>query len=557
MKKIIFLFLIVYFLQLPAQTSKYFEKILNNDTSCVLNDFVYVGNDVYVLAGSKTTDESSVYISYCDKDANIIQENVIGNSSYAVVSYDLASCEDGFGLGGFTNAPGSRMFYIKTDANLQLQDSAIVGTLDYTNHANAICKAVDKGWLLAGEIQPYTGVSNPPTHPYLVRLDSLGHKLWDTIYYQYGFPYSFAVEIQPSKVNSNEYELLIVSNWSYFMGTIQLLRINDEGEILLAKTISYNQVEQLFALGMENTNDGGLMLYGKSYFYEPFVIDNDTILEHGMEYMGSFLIKLDADWQEEWHQLLKDCRSITAVTETDIGQFMVCSTAYDSYPIIMNYDQVGSRRWMRRYNDITSDCYLRFIEPTSDGAYLCVGGARRTNTAFNILFLKTNCMGLLTTPIAKFEIVSYDTLSHLMTFHNLSSFVYPDSLDGGHYLWNFGDGDTSSAIHPTHIYQQAGEYWVSLKAIVCNDTNQARIKVSTMPIKTPPKIAFDPTNNSFTLHGYNYVADYDILWYDVLGRLVRKIRLQPKQTIINMHDLPNGVYFCKVNNWTGKIIVNN
>ncbi|MBK9460594.1 MAG: PKD domain-containing protein [Sphingobacteriales bacterium] len=95
-----------------------------------------------------------------------------------------------------------------------------------------------------------------------------------------------------------------------------------------------------------------------------------------------------------------------------------------------------------------------------------------------IYLLKTNCMGLLTQPQAAFA-AQMDTAALRITLQNLSQFVYPDSIDGGHYLWDFGDGATSTQINPTHTYAQGGNYTVTLTAVVCSDTSVFVQEVST------------------------------------------------------------------------------
>ena len=42
------------------------------------------------------------------------------------------------------------------------------------------------------------------------------------------------------------------------------------------------------------------------------------------------------------------------------------------------------------------------------------------------------------------------------------------SVDGISYLWNFGDGSTSTAQAPTHTYTTGGTFEVSLVATTAN-----------------------------------------------------------------------------------------
>ena len=87
-------------------------------------------------------------------------------------------------------------------------------------------------------------------------------------------------------------------------------------------------------------------------------------------------------------------------------------------------------------------------------------------------------MGLVTLPEAAFSYVPQGDGS--VAFYNQSQFVYPDSIDGGHYLWHFGDGSTSTERNPSHTYPQGGSYTVTLTAVVCNDTSVYAQEVSTV-----------------------------------------------------------------------------
>jgi gliding motility-associated-like protein len=53
------------------------------------------------------------------------------------------------------------------------------------------------------------------------------------------------------------------------------------------------------------------------------------------------------------------------------------------------------------------------------------------------------------------------------------------------YLWDFGDGNTSTEVNPSHIYDRAGDYLVSLKvgtSLGCNGNLSKSIKVNAMPV---------------------------------------------------------------------------
>jgi Zn-dependent metalloprotease len=60
--------------------------------------------------------------------------------------------------------------------------------------------------------------------------------------------------------------------------------------------------------------------------------------------------------------------------------------------------------------------------------------------------------------------------------HPVRAMFYNASSNASTYLWDFGDGETSSALSPEHIYKNSGLYKVSLTAKGCdNSTNQFQL----------------------------------------------------------------------------------
>lgn len=153
-------------------------------------------------------------------------------------------------------------------------------------------------------------------------------------------------------------------------------------------------------------------------------------------------------------------------------------------------------------------------------------------------------------------------------------FLEPSSAD--YYLWDFGDGNTSSLRHPKHVYTKAGVY--DVKSIIsykggCSDTMIKTIAITSLPIitwkLTNPKardIDFAALNSSFKsylwdfgdsvtstnfhqLHTYKKDGTYDVklIVEDSVGCSLEKdtqitvtnTSLNSKSEINSLHISPN------------------
>lgn len=85
--------------------------------------------------------------------------------------------------------------------------------------------------------------------------------------------------------------------------------------------------------------------------------------------------------------------------------------------------------------------------------------------------------GDYTTPTANFSFTGNNQYAPAtVNFTNLSS-------NATSYLWNFGDGTTSSSTNPTHTYTSGGNYTVTLKATNNAGSNQTS---KTVTVKNTP-----------------------------------------------------------------------
>ena len=108
------------------------------------------------------------------------------------------------------------------------------------------------------------------------------------------------------------------------------------------------------------------------------------------------------------------------------------------------------------------------------------------------------------TPVAKFSIIKVENEN--VEFRN-------NSINATSFLWDFGDGNTSTEKDPTHTYSEIGSYNVVLTAYLddkSNQTNQLALVTRIFP-ETLTELPNPPFGNNleglfFTWNGKGYVA---------------------------------------------------
>ena len=159
---------------------------------------------------------------------------------------------------------------------------------------------------------------------------------------------------------------------------------------------------------------------------------------------------------------------------------------------------------------------------------------------------------------------TFSNVDHLVTFTNTSP-------EGDHFLWNFGDGQTSTTNNPSHDYQVNGIYDSYLVAYnFCgSDTAFVTIDLSfigiteytlTQEIKLYP----NPTRSDIWIQSDQIPAKgLSIRITNEAGAIVQHLELNdPGSKIqIDLSGLMNGVYYLQLTNsngWTAfeKVILN-
>ncbi|MBK8472172.1 MAG: T9SS type A sorting domain-containing protein [Sphingobacteriales bacterium] len=536
-------------------------------------------------------------------------------NGYNTAIRDMVKSDDNIFIVGFVSeeiATGNRYSYFAAcDSNNYYADFDIIGDETFSNVVSACVMTDDHNYLIGGRI---TTASPGWSELYLVKLDADYEMLWDTVYttipinYPSGmiidFNYNYNTYINDiAQGPGDSYYLLATAddNWGWDdTGFALLMRIDGAGNILWAQHFDLGADEQTYSLLV--TLDGGLLFTA---------VTDQTTFDLCMGYVR----KLSADGETEWtwqapaavpqvsgntflgypHKAIQLADSSYVIT----GDWGVAD-APDSDGTLVKLSPSGGFQWQHSYGNPYNDYFYDLIvadhDSTGKSGYVVVG---RTDTIgrADVWFLRLNCMGLLTEPQAAF---AYQTTagSNLVELVNQSQYVYPDSIDGGHYIWDFGDGSPPFRCGQgygacpdvvTHEYAAAqGQHTITLRAVVCSDTSAVTASVAlgsgiggqsvgvevveaieeAAANPTPTLLHFvpNPASNTTTLHydlsdkkGNSETATLHL--YDLVGKLLHTQTLNGQGSYtLDLNSFGQGLYVYDISNsyytWTrGKLIV--
>ncbi len=131
----------------------------------------------------------------------------------------------------------------------------------------------------------------------------------------------------------------------------------------------------------------------------------------------------------------------------------------------------------------------------------------------------------------------------IISFTNLS-------VKASQYKWNFGDGQSSSAVDPMHTYQMPGSYTVRLIATgrSCSDTAYASINVADDPDAGMFVVAPNPAiDKLYITSGLFEQRQYQLQLFNSMGLLLLRQQASgaPVQSL-NVSALPGGMYILSI-----------
>ncbi len=200
-------------------------------------------------------------------------------------------------------------------------------------------------------------------------------------------------------------------------------------------------------------------------------------------------------------------------------------------------------------------------QPTNDAtSYLWnTGNTTPTVTAFNegtlSVLITTACGQANPTTVVQHipdAVAGFDLFTSFLTAQCTNT-----STDATSYLWDFGDGNTSTDPNPTHIYADTGDYVITLTVtgpcgtdVSTQNMNANTVGVDELPMFASLDVYPNPNNGSFTIdinlnEGMNVAFELT----DVRGALVWSSESGTVEGAFSQNvqlNQPEGMYFLKI-----------
>ncbi|WP_449495007.1 PA domain-containing protein [Brumimicrobium salinarum] len=138
-----------------------------------------------------------------------------------------------------------------------------------------------------------------------------------------------------------------------------------------------------------------------------------------------------------------------------------------------------------------------------------------------------------------------------------------NSINGSSYIWNFGDGNSSTQINPSHTYPQEGTYEVCLKVqSSCDTVNlckaievfEQEAALSNNSKNTTIKIYPNPASEQIIINKGASQAEKAFI-YNTIGALIEVYDLRDVNTSLDLNQLNSGIYFIQIRNNKGDSIL--
>ena len=305
----------IYLIKTDINGDMIWRKTYGGTNNDVAKSMQKTADGGYIITGwtiSFGEGYEDVYLIKTDDNGNLLWSKTFGGASREKGYSVQQTVDGGYIITGYTESFGAvneDVYLIKTDGNGDLMWSKTFGGTGQ-DIGHSVKQTVDGGYIIAG-------IRNNDV--YIIKTDNQGDILWTRILGDGNSSSAFSIQ------QTIDYGYIIVGSTNSFgVGErdVYLIRMNENGDILWAKTFGDIGVLSETGYSVQQTDDGGYIIAGERQKTDPGPYN-------------VYLIKTNADGDLQWSKIFgTTIESGQSVKQTDDGGYVIAGNKLGS---IINY----------------------------------------------------------------------------------------------------------------------------------------------------------------------------------------------------------------------------
>jgi len=206
------------------------------------------------------------------------------------------------------------------------------------------------------------------------------------------------------------------------------------------------------------------------------------------------------------------------------------------------------------------DSFSTTTNPThtysKNGVYrICLYVVNQNDTSCKSVYCVKDTVAKKDTMANQFKVISHFNYSNSNPFERTMSFFNQSEGPSLNYLWDFGDGETSDAMHPVHTFNEDRWYLVCLQ--VTNNSSEDNFCQNVYPSMVTGTIEIKKKNSEIVLSPNPFDSHIninntleninEIKVYNINGQCVYTIQPSSKNNIeVNTTGWEKGIYFISI-----------
>ncbi len=160
--------------------------------------------------------------------------------------------------------------------------------------------------------------------------------------------------------------------------------------------------------------------------------------------------------------------------------------------------------------------------------------------------------------------VSYAKVAEVNISNGQYAFFSSAGSIGSEFRWYFGDGDSSLAKNPFHLYKNAGTYivrlYVGISGCLSMDSCQVNVSGTSGPsgisgnLKGVMSIYPNPASGELRILNPENISINELVLFDLVGKEVIRTKAPFSVDFLNISHLPTGSYLLKLDTEKGTLI---